>query len=105
MTEQAEQAAVVTGSSGQQPALTHGDMTQADTLAWAAALRKQADELESSVPAAPGTSKLKVEEPHESFSFGAAWVGPDWTSVGDHLVPGVMQAAREAGVTITQQEG
>jgi hypothetical protein len=109
----------VTGTSGQQPAViqpgAHGSAgggsatgqpqadSQQDKRDKIASLRAEADELELTLPPPDNTERLKVHAPHEAFGFGGMWVGTDWTNVPVHLVAGVMQAASEAGVTITQE--
>jgi hypothetical protein len=101
----------VTGTSGQKP-VTPGlntplgkqaDDVDSDKRDKIASLRAEADELELTLPPPANTEMLKVEAPHESFGFGGVWVGTDWSPVPVHLVAGVMQAASEAGVTITQE--
>ena len=105
-----EQTPPVTGTSGQQP-VTPGLNTPSgskpdvnkDKREKIASLRSEADEMEAALPPPPDTERLKVSDPHEAFSFGGTWVGREWTSVAKHLVPGIMQAARESGVTVTQE--
>ena len=48
--------------------------------------------------------QLKVEEPHTSLTFGGVTVTTDPTPVPAARVPDFMQAAAEAGVTVTRQE-
>lgn len=75
----------------------------------AARLRAEADKLDPPAAAeadaeVPETHvTLRVEEPHASFEYGGTVVGRDPTQVHQLLVPGLMQAAAEAGVTLTQE--
>lgn len=66
-------------------------------------LRGELAKAEAALPPEPGTVRVKVEGPHSSFSFGSAVVGTDYTSVPNHLVPSLMRAASEAGVTLTTE--
>jgi hypothetical protein len=47
--------------------------------------------------------KLKVELPHAAFTFGGVTVTTDFAKVPPHVVAGLLEAARDAGVTITQE--
>jgi hypothetical protein len=76
-----------------------------DPYGQARLLRAQAAAIEASIPSDAGFVRMKVGEPHESFRFGGTEVGSDWTVVPDHLAQGVLRAAADAGVTVTQQEG
>jgi class 3 adenylate cyclase len=72
----------------------------------AARLRAQADALDP--PGLPphlrsGTVTLSVQPPHESFTYGGVTVGTDPTEVPASAVPGLMQSASEAGVTLTEE--
>jgi hypothetical protein len=69
----------------------------------AARLRAEAAAIELTLPPPPGTVRMKVEDPHASFHFGGTGVGNDWTPVPEALASGLMQAAAEAGVTLTQE--
>lgn len=66
-------------------------------------LRKELSEAEAALPPEPGTVRVRVEKPHSSFSFGVAAVGNEYTPVPNHLVPFLMRAASEAGVTLTTE--
>jgi hypothetical protein len=68
-------------------------------------LRAQAAAIEAAAPPTDEYVRLKTEEPHESFRFGGADVGPEWTPVPARLARSVLRAAEDAGVTVTQQEG
>jgi len=74
-----------------------------DPAARALALRAEADKLDASVPAPPGTVRIKVEPPHSEFHFGAAHIGTEFSPVPEGMVPAVMQSAIEAGVTLTPE--
>lgn len=73
----------------------------------AAALRARADELDppEDSQAPPEHMLLKVAEPHVSFEFGGSRVFQHPSPVHRSLVPGLMQSAAEAGVTIIAEEG
>jgi len=93
----------MTEQSGSEVAATDQAAADDDKRDKIASLRAEADELEATLPPPADTERLKVEGPHEAFTFGGTWVGNDWSPVPVHLVAGVMQAASEAGVTITQE--
>lgn len=87
-----------TGTSAKAPALSDDDKR-----AKAASLRAEADAIESALPPPPDTVQLKVEPPHEAFSYGGSWVTREWSNIHKHHVAAVMQAASDAGVQITQK--
>jgi hypothetical protein len=68
-------------------------------------LRAQLAEAEAALPAEPGTVRLRVTEPHDSFTVGGVSVGTDPTPVPAHAVPQLMTAAGEAGVTLEEATG
>lgn len=74
-----------------------------DPYGQARMLRAQAAALEEAAPAAGEYVRLKTGEPHASFSFGGTEVGTEWTRVHASLAPGVLRAAADAGVTVTQE--
>jgi hypothetical protein len=47
--------------------------------------------------------RLKVEPPHESFTYAGYTVGREWTPVPEHAAAGILSATATAGVTITQE--
>lgn len=102
MTDQAadKPAAGAQASAGVKPA-----KPPEDPYGEARLLRAQAAAIEASIPADAQYVRLKTEPPHESFHFGGTSVGSEWTVVPEHLAPGILQAAADAGVTLTQQEG
>jgi hypothetical protein len=53
---------------------------------------------------AAGAVQMTVEEPHAAFTYGGVTVTTDPTTVPASIVPAIVQAAAEAGVTLTQQE-
>jgi hypothetical protein len=73
-----------------------------DPYGQAMLLRAQATAIEAAAADA-GHVRLKVGPPHSLFSYGGVDVGPDWTAVHSSLAPGVLRAAEEAGVTVTQE--
>lgn len=68
-------------------------------------LRAQLLEAEAALPVEPGTVRLRVTKPHDSFTAGGVTVGTDPTPVPGHAVPQLMTAADEAGVTIEEVPG
>ena len=48
-------------------------------------------------------ASLKVEPPHQSFTFGGVTVASEYTSVPASMAAAVTGAAAEAGVKITQE--
>lgn len=65
-------------------------------------LRAQLLEAEAALPAEPGTVRLRVTEPHDSFTVGGITVGTDLTSVPAGATERLMSAAADAGVTIEE---
>jgi hypothetical protein len=96
MTDQAPDKPAVVVKPAKQPDDPYGQ---------ALLLRAQAAALEASIPADAPYVRMKTEAPHESFQFGGTYIGSDWTTIPEHLAPGVLRAAADAGVTVTQQEG
>lgn len=47
--------------------------------------------------------RLKVEPPHSALHWGGHVVGEDWTEVPASAEPHIMNAAAEAGVTISRE--
>jgi hypothetical protein len=68
-----------------------------------ARLRAELAEAEAAAPAQPGTTRVKVEGPHESFTVAGITVGTDFAPVSDSLLTSFMRAAREAGVALTTE--
>lgn len=87
------------------PGASDDQLSSEARRARAARLREEADRLDP--PAAdevPEThAMLRVHEPHAFFEYGGTVVGRDPTPVHQMLVPGLMQSAAEAGVTLTQE--
>jgi hypothetical protein len=58
--------------------------------------------------AAAGSDKtlvrMRVEEPHDSLSFGGFTLGRDYQTVPSHLAGSLQSAAAEAGVNLTQED-
>jgi hypothetical protein len=50
------------------------------------------------------TVKMKVEGEHSALIHNGIWVGDDWTEVPEHAVAGLMEAAANSGVKLTQEE-
>ena len=71
-----------------------------DPQARVARLRAALSEAESALPPKPNVTRIQVDKPHEFFTFGSATVGPSWTEVPNILVPSLLRAADEAGVTL-----
>jgi hypothetical protein len=64
-------------------------------------LRAQLTEAEAALPAEPGTVRLRVMKPHDSFTVAGVTVGKDPTSVPSWAVTRLMSAAAGAGVALT----
>lgn len=47
--------------------------------------------------------RMKVEEPHESLTYGGVTVGTEFTTVPSSMAAALVEAAADAGVTITQE--
>jgi len=69
----------------------------------AAELRAKAQAILAAAPLAPGMVRLKVGPPHETFSYGGHYIGSEFTQVNALLVPGLTQAAHDAGVTLIEE--
>jgi hypothetical protein len=65
-------------------------------------LRAQLLEAEAALPPEPGTVRLRVTEPHDSFTVAGVTVGADPTPVPAGAVPRLMTAAGDAGVTLEE---
>jgi hypothetical protein len=60
---------------------------------------------EAAVPPPPGTVRVRVAKPHDSFTLGAVSVGRDFTPVPAGALTGLMSAAADAGVTLEEAPG
>lgn len=65
-------------------------------------LRAELAVAEAALPPAPGTVRVRVAPPHDSFSVGGVTVGPDFTPVPAGALAGLLGAAADAGVTIEE---
>lgn len=65
-------------------------------------LRAQLAVAEAAVPPPPGTVRLVVMPPHDSFTVAGITVGEDPTTVPAGAVQRLMSAASGAGVTIKE---
>jgi hypothetical protein len=75
-----------------------------DLASRAAELQAELTQVRSDLMAAGGdVTRLKVEGVHEAFQFGHILVGTDFTPVPAAAVPDMMEAAANAGVTLTQE--
>jgi hypothetical protein len=68
-------------------------------------LRAELAAAEASVPPSPGTARVRVRAPHESFTVAGVSVGPDFTAVPAGALTGLMSAADDAGVTLEEASG
>jgi hypothetical protein len=68
-------------------------------------LRAQLLEAEAALPPEPGTVRLKVMPPHDSFTVGGFTVGKDPAPVPAGATERLMSAAADAGVTIEEVPG
>lgn len=73
---------------------------ETDPRAKAAALRKEAAQLESGLTAVPGTVQVKVAPPHALFEFAELAVSSDFTPVPAGRLATLEQAAANSGVTL-----
>jgi len=58
---------------------------------------------QAAAAAGAGAVQMKVEGDHESLSYGGVTVGTEFTTVPAALVAPLLEAAADAGVTITQE--
>ena len=58
---------------------------------------------QAAAAAQEGSVRMKVEGDHESISYGGLTVGAEFTPVPAQLVAPLIEAATDAGVTITQE--
>jgi hypothetical protein len=65
-------------------------------------LRAELAMAQAALPQEPGTVRLRVREPHDSFTVGGVTVGADPTPVPVHALTGLMSAAADAGVTLEE---
>lgn len=65
-------------------------------------LRTQLAVAEAALPPEPGTVRLRVLPPQDSFTVGAVTVGASPTDVPAHAVARLMGAAGEAGVKLEE---
>lgn len=68
----------------------------------AESLRAQLAAAEAAIPPPPGTVRLRVMPPHDSFTVAGFTVGRDPTEVPVSASPRLMSAAADAGVTIEE---
>jgi len=68
-------------------------------------LRAQLLEAEAALPVEPGTVRLKVMPPHDSFTVGGFTVGKDPVPVPANATERLMSAAADAGVTLQEVTG
>lgn len=68
-------------------------------------LRAELAVAEAALPAVPGTARVRVRQPHDSFTLAGVTVGPDFTPVPAGALTGLMSAAADAGVTLEEASG
>jgi hypothetical protein len=66
------------------------------------ALRAELTQAQAAIPPSPGTVRLRVLPPHDSFTVAGISVGEDPTEVPAGAVVRLMSAAADAGVTIKE---
>jgi hypothetical protein len=66
----------------------------------AARLRREAAEIERSLPQVEGTVRVRVNLPHSEFHFGGVHIGNEFVPVNAALLADVMQAADNSGVEL-----
>jgi hypothetical protein len=67
-----------------------------------ARLRAELAMATAALPQEPGTVRLRVTGPHDSFAYGGITVGTDPVPVPAGAVPQLMSAAADAGVTLEE---
>lgn len=87
----------------QAPVTAEPDKQAEDPFGLARKLRAEAAAIEQAAAPDADVVRLKVSPPHLSFSYGGVDVGDEWTVVHSSLAPGVLRAADEADVTVTQE--
>lgn len=65
-------------------------------------LRAELAMAEAALPPAPGTVRVRVMPPHDTFTLGGVTVGPDFTPLPAGALPQLMTAAGDAGVTLEE---
>jgi len=68
-------------------------------------LRAQLLEAEAALPQEPGTIRLKVMPPHDTFTVGGFTIGRDPVPVPAAATERLMSAAADSGVTIEEVPG
>lgn len=76
-----------------------------DALGRVEKLRAELALAEAALPVPPGTVRVRVMPPHDSFTLGAVTVGRDFTPVPAGALTGLLSAAADAGVTIEEAPG
>jgi hypothetical protein len=94
-----EQPAAAQAPAGRQPAPPPSPQDRV------AALRAQLAEAEAALPPVPGTARVRVMPPHDSFTVGGVTVGAAPTAVPAAALTRLMSAAADAGVTIKEVPG
>ena len=84
---------------GKQPAAPSPQDDAADRVE---KLRAQLAAAEAAVPPSPGTVRVRVAKPHDSFSVGGVTVGRDFTPVPAGALSQLTAAAADAGVTLEE---
>lgn len=93
-----EQPSVTAAPADKQPPAAAQD----DPRERAAKLRAELAMAEAALPLAPGTARVRVMPPHDTFTFAGVTVGPDFTPVPAGALTGLMSAANDAGVTLEE---
>jgi hypothetical protein len=83
-------------AAGKQPAPPPSPQDRVDQL------RAQLAEAEAALPPVPGTARVRVMPPHDSFTVGGVTVGASPTAVPAAALTRLMSAAASAGVTIKE---
>lgn len=65
-------------------------------------LRAELASAEAALPPEPGTVRVRVRPPHDSFTRGAVTVVRDFTPVPAGALAGLLGAAADAGVKIEE---
>ena len=72
-----------------------------DPRSKAARLRREAAEIEATLTADEGHTRVKVEAPHIQFEFGGTLIGDEFVPVHNTKLADIQEAADAAGVTLT----
>ena len=99
MTEQPQDKAPVPAAGKQGPAQPDAQAVAEERVE---KLRAQLAEAEAAVPPPPGTVRVRVARPHDSFTVAGVTVGRDFTPVPAGALARLTAAAGAAGVKLEE---